>query len=83
MRRLEFTCDGCNLVSRIDLPADCNADFLPEGWIAHKIVADENGVQVYEIAADLCGECTVKLRHAANPANWPKLDPAVRQFARR
>jgi hypothetical protein len=83
MRRLEFTCDGCNFVKQFDLPSEGKGDFIPDGWVAHHLVAHENGVRAYEIVADLCPECSNKFRHAVNPANWPKMDAAVRQFAKR
>jgi hypothetical protein len=83
MRRLEFTCDGCNFARQVDLPSSGKRDLMPEGWVAHHLVAHENGLQAYEILADLCPECSNKFRHAVNPANWPKLDATVRQFAKR
>jgi hypothetical protein len=83
MRRLEFTCDGCNFVKHADLPNGVNPDFMIEGWIAHRLVAHENGVSAYEISADLCPECTEKFRHAVNPANWPKMDASVMRFAKK
>ncbi len=83
MRRLEFTCDGCNLVKHASVPNDMGADYMPEGWVIHQLVAHENGSKAYEISADLCPDCSVKIRHAMNPANWPKMDPTVRQFAKR
>lgn len=83
MRRVEFTCDGCHFVTHIDLKLYTDAAILPDGWVAHQIVVHENGANAYEISADLCPDCTSKLRHAINPANWPKLDSSVRQFAKK
>ncbi len=31
----------------------------------------------------LCPACAEKMRHAINPSNWPRMDPAVRQFAKK
>ena len=83
MKRIEFTCDGCNLVNHVDFPEDGRFDTLPAGWVAHRLAASENGAQAYEISADLCPECTAKFRHAVNPVNWPKLDATVMHFAKR
>jgi hypothetical protein len=67
----------------VELPLDGNANFLPEGWISHRLASEENGAIVSQITADLCSSCSEKLRHAINPANWPRLDPAIRQFAKK
>ena len=83
MKRLEFTCDGCDLVKHVLLPPNSKADFLLEGWVAHRLISEENGSVAYEISADLCPGCSDKLRHAINPANWPRMDAAVRQFAKK
>ena len=42
-----------------------------------------SGVVIFENTADLCPACAEKMRHAINPANWPRIDPAVRQFAKK
>jgi hypothetical protein len=83
MRRLEFICDGCSLTKHVELPSGAKPNFMLEGWVAHQVVAHENGESAYEISADLCPECTEKFRHAINPANWPRMDATVRQFAKK
>ena len=83
MKRLEFTCDGCDLIKHITLPPGGNADFALQGWVAHRLVAHENGSQAHEIFADLCPQCSEKMRHAINPANWPRMDPNIKQFAKK
>jgi hypothetical protein len=71
MKRLEFACDGCDLVEHVALPAEGAANFMIEGWVAYHSVVRENDGEPYEISADLCPRCVVKMRHAINPANWP------------
>ncbi len=83
MKRIEFTCDGCDLVERVALPADGNANFMFEGWTAHRVIAEENGSATYDISADLCPRCSEKIRHAINPANWPRSETTIRAFARK
>ena len=83
MKRLEFTCDGCDLVKHVVLPPGGKADFALDGWIAHRLVTHEDGVLTYENSCDLCPACAEKMRHAINPANWPRMDPTVRQFAKK
>jgi hypothetical protein len=83
MKRLEFTCDGCDLVEHGRVPVGGKADFALDGWVEHHAVVHENGAPTYENAADLCPICAEKMRHAINPANWPKLDPAVRRYAKK
>ena len=43
MKRLEFTCDGCDLVKHCEVPPSGNADFMLDGWVAHHIISHENG----------------------------------------
>jgi hypothetical protein len=83
MRRLEITCDGCDLAKQVIVPIGAEIDFAFDGWVAHHVVVRENGAQTYENAVDLCPTCAEKMRHAINPANWPKLDPEVRKFAKK
>ena len=83
MKRLEFTCDGCDLVNHCEMPPSGNADFMLDGWVAHHIISHENGSAACDITVDLCPSCSDKLRHLINPANWPRVDPTVRQFAKR
>ena len=83
MKRLEFTCDGCDLVKHCEVAPSGNTDFMLEGWVAHHIVSHENVSPAYDVVADLCPSCTEKLRLAINPANWPRTDPTVSQFAKK
>jgi hypothetical protein len=83
MKRIEFTCDGCDLVMHADLPSDGRIETVVDGWVAHRVTCHENGVAVREISADLCPGCTEKLRHAINPVNWPRQSASVRQFGRK
>lgn len=84
MRRLEFTCEGCDLVEEIVLPSGGGlADVAFNGWIAHRAVVYEGGSEAYEISADLCPKCVDKMRHAINPANWPRIKAAAKDHARK
>ena len=83
MKRLEFTCDGCDLVEHAVLPLGGKIDFALDGWVAHRVVLYENDALIFENSADLCPACAQKMRHAVNPANWPRLDPTVRKFAKK
>ena len=71
MKRLQFSCDGCDLVEHAALAEKGALDFMLEGWVAFHAVVRENEAEPYEISADLCPRCAVKMRHAVNPANWP------------
>lgn len=73
MKRLEFTCEGCDLTRYVKLPPGGNTDVTLDGWVAHQVVMQENGVVVFENSADLCPACAEKMRHAINPgelATW-------------
>ena len=83
MKRLEFTCEGCDLIRYVTLPPGGKTDVTLDGWVAHHVVMQENGSVIFENSADLCPACAEKMRHAINPANWPRMDPAVRQFAKK
>jgi len=83
MKRIEYVCDGCDLVMHAEFPTDGGTDSMLDGWILHRIVRHENGRVVGEVVADLCPSCSDKLRHAINPANWPRMDATVRQFAKK
>jgi len=79
MRKLQFVCDGCDLVDYADkLPS--NMDFMLEGWVAHHLSLRENDSPTNEIMADLCPSCSEKLRNAMDPRNWPRVDATVRKF---
>jgi hypothetical protein len=83
MRRLEISCEGCGLTEEAIVPFGGELDFAFNGWVAHHVVVRENGTPTYEKVVDLCPDCAEKMRHAINPANWPKLDPEVRKFAKK
>jgi hypothetical protein len=83
MKRLEFTCEGCDLVEHVVVPAGGVTDFALDGWAANHVIMQENGSLTYENLVDLCPACAEKMRHAINPANWPRMDPTVRQFAKK
>ena len=59
VRRLEFTCDGCNLIDHFTLPAGGGAlaALMLDGWIAHRAVRYGVNSEPYEISADLCPRC--------------------------
>lgn len=82
MKRLEFTCDGCDSVEYVTM-SDDKSNLLPDGWVMHHMIVHENGATSYENSADLCAACRNKMRHAIDPANWPKMDPTVRRFAKK
>jgi hypothetical protein len=81
MKRLEFTCEGCDLTEYVTLPTGGQTDVTLDGWVAHHVVMQEDGSVIFENSADLCPACAEKMRHAINPANWPRIDPAMKQFA--
>jgi hypothetical protein len=83
MRRLVFTCDGCDLSEQVVLANDSKADGVLRGWIAHRLVARENGKTTYEATTDLCPDCSVKLRHAINPTRWPRLEPVPQSLGKK
>jgi hypothetical protein len=83
MKRLEFTCEGCDLTEYVTLPIGGQTDVTLDGWVAHHVVMEENGSVIFENSADLCPACAEKMRHAINPANWPRMSPTVRQFAKK
>jgi len=60
-----------------------NIDFMMEGWVTHRIVAYENGVEAYEVLADLCPKCSENLRQAVNPTNWPRMKAPSREFSQK
>jgi hypothetical protein len=74
MKQLKLTCDGCELVEHVKLPSGASAvcDIKPEGWTMYRAVVYENDSQAYEILADLCASCVVKIRQANNPAKWKR-----------
>jgi hypothetical protein len=78
MRRLEFTCEGCDLTRYVKLPPGGKTDVTLDGWVAHQVVMQENGAVIFENSADLCPACAEKMRHAINPANWPRADSMAR-----
>ncbi len=84
MKRLEFACDGCNTVSYCDVPPSGNVtDYMLHGWTANRIMLEENGARVIDIAADLCPSCSDKLRSVMDTSRWPKIDDRmVKQFER-
>ena len=63
------------------LSAADKADFELDGWVTHHVVVYENDSPAYENAADLCPVCAEKMRHAANPANWPRQNRTVGTFS--
>ncbi len=77
MKRLQFTCDGCDLTEYATLSEKGAADLMFEGWVAFHAAVRENDSEPYEISADLCPRCAVKMRHAVNPANWSETIKAV------
>lgn len=83
MRRLVFTCDGCDMNEQVILPASGGADGMFKGWIAHRLVAYENSSPTYDLYADLCPDCSNKLRHAINPARWPRMDALLQTFGKK
>jgi hypothetical protein len=83
MRRLLFTCDGCDLNEHVVLQADGAVDGMLRSWIAHRLVAYENGVATYDITVDLCPECSTKMRHAINPSKWPRMDSLSQTFGKK
>ncbi len=83
MRRLVFTCDGCDLNEHITLSADRGADGMIKGWIAHHVVAYENGSPTCDMFADLCPACSNKFRHAINPAKWPRMEVLLQAFGKK
>ncbi len=70
MRRLEMSCDGCDLIERTTLAETHAAEFGPEGWVAYRVVVRENSGEPCEIAVDLCPSCSIKMRHAIDPTKW-------------
>jgi len=80
MKRLEFTCDGCDLIKHVEMPPSGDVDIMLHSWIAHHIIAQENDSPAYEVFADLCPGCSEKLRRAVDPANWPRNDTAPRDL---
>jgi hypothetical protein len=78
MKRLEFTCEGCDLKRYVTLPPGGETNVTLDGWVAHHVVMQENGSVAFENSADLCPACAEKMRHAINPANWPRADSMVR-----
>ena len=74
MKRLEFTCEGCDFTEYVTLPTGGQTDVTLDGWVAHHVVMQENGSVTFENSADLCPACAEKMRHAINPANWPRMD---------
>jgi hypothetical protein len=82
MKRLEFTCDGCDLVEHVALPSDNRIDVTLSGWTTYHVVARENNSEPDEILSDLCPSCSAKMRLAINPANWPRMDSTVKRIAK-
>ncbi len=82
MKRLEFACDGCETVSHCDVPPSGNvADYMLDGWTSNRIILEENGSRVVDLAADLCPVCAGYLRSVVDPSRWPKVNEgAARQF---
>jgi len=65
MKRLEFTCEGCDLTRYVKLPPGarrCDIGRLGRASSRH---AGEGAV-IFENAADLCPACAEKMRHAIN-----------------
>ena len=83
MKRLEFICDGCDLVEHVALPSENITDMTLPGWSAFQVVVRENNSQPDEIYSDLCPSCSNKMRLAINPANWPRMGEVVKQFAKK
>jgi hypothetical protein len=85
MKRLEFTCDGCDLVEHVVLPPGRGAvaELALDGWVAHRAVLHEGNAEPYEIFADLCPRCMEKMRHAINPANWPRIKAVTKEQGRK
>jgi hypothetical protein len=83
MKHLKITCDGCDRIEEVVLPLGQETNFTVSGWVAHHAVLDENGSLIFENWGDLCPVCAEKMRHAINPSNWPRMDPVVRQFAKK
>ena len=79
MRRLEFICDGCDLVEHVALPSDNKTDMTLPGWTTFQVVVRERNSEPDEISSDLCPGCSAKMRVAINPANWPRTEPPVRR----
>ncbi len=38
MKRLEFTCEGCDLTRYVKLPPGGKTDVTLDGWVAHQVV---------------------------------------------
>ena len=38
MKRLEFTCEGCDLTRYVTLPPGGKTDVTLDGWVAHHVV---------------------------------------------
>ncbi|HEY8036343.1 MAG TPA: hypothetical protein VIF37_12245, partial [Methylobacter sp.] len=53
MKRLEFTCEGCDLTRYVKLPPGGKSDVTLDGWVAHHVVMQENGSVIFENSADL------------------------------
>ena len=83
MKRLELTCEGCDLTRYVTLPRSGKTDVTLDGWVAHHVVMQENGSVIFENSADLRPACAEKMRHAIDPANWPRADSFVRQPPRK
>ena len=83
MKQMKFTCDGCDLVEHVPLLTQDTANIKVDGWVAFNVVVRENGAEPYEISADLCPKCAFKMRHAANPAHWPRASSALRNDGER
>ena len=77
MKHIQFTCDGCDLVEHVVLLTQDAANLSVDGWVAYRAVVRENDAEPYEISADLCPRCVLKMRHAVNPAHWPRASMAL------
>ena len=75
MRRVQFSCDGCDLTEFMDIDRARQANFNVENWVIHRINVHESGADGYEFVAELCPSCTANFRNTVNPANWRKKTP--------
>jgi len=48
MKRLEFTCEGCDLTRYITLLPGGTTDVTLDGWVAHHVVMQENGSVIFD-----------------------------------
>jgi len=47
MKRLEFTCEGCDLTEYVTLPTGGQTDVTLDGWVAHHFVRQDGGSVIF------------------------------------